>query len=92
LVSNAFEGRRGVPILGMEKFLGADGEVHRLTQRPIGGLPALVIAGRGQGTASASRSVTHGGFDNDPFTLNSILRRILGGEPARAFSARDVQY
>ncbi|MEW6684066.1 MAG: C1 family peptidase [Nitrospirota bacterium] len=92
LVSNAFEGRRGVPILGMEKFLGADEEVHRLVQRSVGGLPALVIAGRGQGAASMSRSTTHEGFDNDPFTLNSILRRILGGEPARAFTARDVQY
>jgi hypothetical protein len=91
LVSNAFEGRRGVPILGMEKFLGADDEVHKVAQRMVGGLPALVIAGRGHGAASTSRSTTHGGFDNDPVTLNSILRRILGAEPVRPFTARDVQ-
>ncbi len=92
LVSNAFEGRREVPILGMERFIGMDDEVTRLAQRTVGGHPALVVSGRGQGSASMSRSSTHEGFDNDPFTLNSILRRILGGEPARAFTARDVQY
>ncbi len=91
LVSNAFEGRRGVPILGMEKFLGADDEVYKVVQRMVGGLPALVIAGRGHGAASTSRSTTHGGFDNDPVTLNSILRRILGAEPARPFTTRDIQ-
>lgn len=91
LVSNAFEGRREVPILGMEKFLAADDEVGRLAQRTVGGHPALVIAGRGHGAASTSRSTTHEGFDNDPFTLNSILRRVLGGEPARAFTARDTR-
>jgi hypothetical protein len=92
LVSNAFEGRRAVPILGMEKFLGADEEVKRLVQRTVGGHPVLVLAGRAQGAASTSKSATHGGFDNDPSTLNSILRRILGGEPARAFTSRDLQY
>jgi hypothetical protein len=92
LVSNAFEGRREVPILGMEKFLEADDEVKRLVQRSVGGHPVLVVAGRGQGSASTSRSSVHGGFDNDPFTLNSILRRIVGAEPARAFTGRDLQY
>jgi hypothetical protein len=92
LVSNAFEGRREVPILGMEKFLDADDDVKRLAQRAVGGHPVLVVAGRGQGAASTSRSTTHEQFDNDPFTLNSILRRILGGEPVRAFTARDLQY
>jgi len=47
LVSNAFEGRREVPVLGMERFLDADEEVKRLVQRTVNGHPALVVAGRG---------------------------------------------
>jgi hypothetical protein len=33
-----------------------------------------------------------GGFDNDPDTLNVVLRRVLGSEPARPFTPCDLQY
>jgi len=39
-----------------------------------------------------SRSDSHGGFDNDPATLNAVLCRILGRKPTRAFTARDLAY
>jgi hypothetical protein len=55
--------------------------------------PTLVVAGepehRGLGP---SRSNSHGSFDNDPDTLNSILRRILGAKPKRKLGPRDLQF
>jgi len=92
LVSNAFEGRRETPLLGMETYLARDPELDALFGPPIDGLPAVVVAGLDQGPGSLSRSSTHGGFDNDPATLNSVLYRILGTDPIRPFTTRDLQY
>lgn len=86
LVSNAFERKRGKPILGMERFVrkleGEDNEpdleIAKLLEKNVDGLPSLVVAGRAGDAASSSTSRTHGGFDNDAATLNSVLRRILG--------------
>src|SRR5262249_1812135 len=63
LVSNAFEDKRGTPLLGMERFITGDAEIKRLLTRPVNGLPALVIAGAGDRPGCVSRSETHGGFD-----------------------------
>lgn len=103
LVSNAFEGRRETPILGMQRFIEQvpgdrvrpDPEVARLFTRAVGRRPALIVAGAGRDDpdpASRSKSDTHGGFDNDEWTMNSILRRILGEEPRRLFTTQDLQY
>jgi hypothetical protein len=101
LVSNAFEGRRGTPLLGMLKFISnragedaniADDTVAQLFTKQVNGAPSLVVAGDAHGPESTSRSETHGGFDNDHDTLNSVLRRILRGEPTRPFTLRDLQY
>jgi hypothetical protein len=101
LVSNAFEGRRETPLLGMQRFVSdgagaetriADADVARLFAGKTGGLPRLVVAGAAAGRFSTSRSDSHGGFDNDKDTLNSVLRRILGDDPQRPFDVRDLQY
>ena len=101
LVSNSFVGKRETPLLGMERFVSdtvsdgggsADPDLNTLFKEKVDGLPSLVVAGRDQGEASRSRSDTHGGFDNDPDTLNSVLRRILGDKPTREFTVRDLQY
>jgi len=103
LVSNAFEGRRETALLGMERFISdrdpafahiADPEIVALCQKQIGGQPSLVVAGVDGGLAGTSRSDSHGGFDNDEWTLNTVLRRILGPrtEPKRVFTMRDLQY
>jgi hypothetical protein len=91
LVSNAFEGRRDTAILGMQRSVEADAELARCFERSIGGLPSVVVAGTGGKPGNVSGSTTHGGFDNDPDTLNSILRRVLGVEPQRLFTTRDLQ-
>jgi len=106
LVSNAFEQQRETAILGMERFISyksqdpneelVDKAVETLFKKNINGWPSLVIAGEGSRQArispSLSRSETHGGFDNDEYTLNSVLYRILGDKPKRPFTLRDLQY
>ncbi|HSF47554.1 MAG TPA: hypothetical protein VLA73_04255, partial [Burkholderiales bacterium] len=106
LVSNAFEGRRESKLLGMERFVSSgssdpnkelvDPELEALFQKKVDGRPSLVIAGEGSQTGklspSLSRSSTHGGFDNDEYTLNSVLYRILDGEPQRPFTVRDLRF
>ena len=111
LVSNAFEGTRGVPLLGMERFVSGRGEMedrflgpnrwaNEFFTKTVDGNASLVVAGNEtldrlpgalQG-ASLSRSESHGGFDNDVDTMNSVLTRILGARPRRFFEVRDLRY
>ena len=97
LVSNACESKRGTPILGMHTFLKGDAALTAAYRKDApDGLPTLIIAGErrepdGQEKAS-SHSSTHGGFDNDTATMNSVLYRILGTTPTRPFSRHDLTY
>lgn len=96
LVSNAFERKRETPILGMEKFIRADSDLDTFFKKEIDGQPSLIIAAPGDNSQAPSPSLsfshTHGGFDNDSYTLNSILFRILNQKPDRIFTERDLQY
>jgi predicted alpha/beta hydrolase family esterase len=99
LVSNSFEGQRYTPLLGMQKSLQRlpdqdppDPDLARLFQTPVGGRPSLVVAGASVNGVIESKSESHGGFDNDEWTLNAVLTRILDHEPERKFTARDLQY
>lgn len=101
LVSNAFEGKRGVPLLGMHTFISEDNQLKQLAAAQVDGRPALVLSsGNRLGTPAvdagiqqgASASRTHGGFDNDPDTMNSVMVRILNGKPVRCFTERDLKY
>ena len=73
LVSNAFEERRGTPIAGMDIHMPA---------RSIEGIAYHLAGAIGRNGRAlqrqASRSTTHGGFDNDPQTMNHVLARIIG--------------
>ena len=101
LVSNAFEGQRCKPLLGMTRFLqgdeqgrrsDVDAELAKLYAKKIDGRPALVISGAHRNPGSACQSVTHGGFDADPDTMNSVLHRILDKAPAKLFTDRDLSF
>lgn len=77
LVSEALERERKTPLLGMTKFV----EKHR----PFGADVKELRLGKTRGWAKgvvdlelASKATTHGGFDNDAATLNSLLRVVLG--------------
>nr|WP_298684551.1 C1 family peptidase [uncultured Dongia sp.] len=79
LVSNAFENERKLPILGMENFKKEAGVT----------LSHFAFADK---ASTETRAKTHGGFDNDPFTMNDILRELLKKAPKRPFSERDLDF
>jgi hypothetical protein len=76
LLSNAFEDRRGEPVLGLEKFLQRDRDLtHCLKDRTIEWVRAPNDAAETSRWASSARH--HGDFDDDAPTLRSTLSRIL---------------
>jgi hypothetical protein len=79
LIFHALEPQRKTPILGLEESLRADGELSRLFGLSGGPGRAEVIWSQTPAgmVDSASRSTTHGGFDDDRATMGSIARRIL---------------
>lgn len=79
LIHHALENERRTPVLGLEDSLRADADIRRFFGLDGGTGRGEVIwsvtdedSGR-----SASRSTTHGGFDEDAPTMNSIVRRVL---------------
>ena len=81
LIHNALEPKSGEPILGLEESLRTD---PRLVKRfGLGGAASqtgsVVWSQTPVTTGSyASRATSHGGFDNDVSTMESIARGILG--------------
>ena len=73
LVSNALERMKQKPILGMERY-----------SKKLSSKAALKIS-YSNGKTGITRSTSHGGFDNDIFTMNAILKRILGKTPQFPF-------
>ena len=89
LVSNAFEDemriplfRGGRPLLGMAKFVRRDPDLQALFHDGADWVEAPNQFG--ERSPQASRASRHGAFDDDPATLRSTLRRILGGTPSQA--------
>lgn len=82
LVSNAFEETLGAEILGMMASAKKIPPIKNLT----------FIQSRDGGRGKRSRSITHGGFDNDPYTLNDVLETILEKKPGRPFTREDLDY
>jgi hypothetical protein len=82
LIHEALESHEEVPILGLEKSVLHDIRLKRLFG--IGGRVTsrddnVVWSTTDESDlAAASKSVRHGGFDDDPLTMNSALRRVLG--------------
>lgn len=81
LIHHALEPEERVPILGLEVSLRADRDLPALFG--LGGKPPgradVVWATTDDRTGrSASWSRSHGGFDNDAPTMNSVLRRVCG--------------
>ena len=85
LVSNSFEDKPGEPILGMQKSMPL--------LDPVPGSTCRIQVSTGADANAMTASTTHGGFpDNDPSTINDILRMILGRRPARPFTEDDLSY
>jgi len=83
LVSNSFEHEgKETPIVGMKKFSKHIKESN--------GKPKIHYSnGR---TGSTTRSRSHGGFDNDPYTMNHVLKSILSKAPSKPFIQEDLDF
>ncbi len=99
LIFYALEDKRSTPILGLEESLRADPDLKQLfclDGKNSG--PGEVVWSESPGDAgrSASRSLTHGGFDDDAPTMNSAARRILNLPDASRIDEyprqRDIAY
>ncbi len=79
LVSRAFERQIGKPLLGMQCY------AKKLTAHP--GMSIHYSNGKKGVTTSTS----HGGFDNDVKTMNTIMSQILGKAPAKPFTKEEMK-
>ncbi len=90
LVSNALERRpepppenpQPKPLLGMEAF-------EKLV-RTVRSKPKFIYSNGVEG--QRTRSSSHGGFDNDTYTMNHVLERVLGKRPKDPFTKEDLDY
>lgn len=85
LVSRAFEDEIPERILGMEKYSVL------IERRKIPRLEIHYSKGNDPG-AKVTASTSHGGFDNDPLTMNHVLRRVLKKKPLKEFTRESLAY
>lgn len=88
LVSRALEEGGIQPLLGLDSSLRADADLRRFFGLDGGGGRAEVVWSDGSPAASPRRSSTsrsHGGFDDDVPTMNSIARRVVGRDSIVGF-------
>ncbi|TYL51157.1 SAV_2336 N-terminal domain-related protein [Agromyces mariniharenae] len=77
LVSTSLEAQRSTPILGMAKFLTNDPELADFF-RGASADGDLVLAPNAVGVRTASAATSHGDFDTDAPTMESVGRRVAG--------------
>lgn len=76
LVRAGFEDERDTPLLGLQESVHADPQVGALLAGPAG--TAIWSPTSGAAADASSLAKSHSSFDNDPVTLGSVMRRILG--------------
>ncbi len=94
LIHRALEPKSQEPILGLETSLRADHVVAArlgLAGQPSREAEVVWSVSEATGGRSASTSRTHGGFDNDRPTMNSVLRRILETDEVVEFPEEAVE-
>ena len=85
LVSKAFEEEIPEEILGMENYC------QKVKRRVIPRLTVHYSKGPVPG-ARVTASETHGGFDNDPLTMNHIMSQVLGKKASKEFTEDSLRY
>ncbi len=83
LVSRAFEEDKGESILGM---------MRHADEVPAHAALEVIVSAGPNGAEQRTTSTTHGGFDNDVPTMNTLLGDVLGKAPVRPFTAGDLDY
>lgn len=82
MVSRSFEDKHEERIAGMAKYARFMPRHPRLE---------IVLANPDR-KQSRSTSSSHGGFDNDAATMNSLLKNILGKQPTAPFTEEELAY
>ncbi|MEQ8205264.1 MAG: hypothetical protein RIA65_03740, partial [Woeseia sp.] len=85
LVSRAFEEvPHPAPVLGMQDYCKSiANRIPKLT---------LHVSDGDVRETRTTKSDTHGGFDNDPATMNSVLKRVVGKKPVHPFTGKSLKY
>ncbi|WP_051427606.1 caspase family protein [Arthrobacter sp. H20] len=91
LVRASFEKEEFTPILGLQECFNADPELLRLfdTEGPAAKAEVIWSVTETGPETRRSTATTHGGFDDNASTMQSIARRITGKKP-KAFGVRTV--
>jgi hypothetical protein len=79
LVSRALERKTGKPLLGMQRF-----------SKKLAKYPGLSV-NYSNGSRGVTTSTSHGGFDNDANTMNTIMTRILKKAPEKPFTGEEMK-
>jgi hypothetical protein len=79
LVSRAFERTGPKPLLGMNRYA---------KKLKFKGLRQYISKGSG----TVTQSTSHGGFDNDMFTMNSVMKKILRQKANKPFTQAELKY
>jgi hypothetical protein len=101
LVSHSFEGLRRRPILGLHRSIRKDAALCGLYGLGADGHPdpeATPLAelqfsyARDKAENPLTRALAHGAFDNDPKTMSTVLRRVVGADDATGLGEADFPY
>lgn len=79
LVSRALERQTDKPLLGMQRY-----------SKKLNAYPGMSIH-YSDGKKGVTTSTSHGGFDNDAKTMNTIMTQILEKAPAKPFTKIEMQ-
>jgi hypothetical protein len=87
LVSRALEGPSAAHILGLEESVRDDADTASLfgLRSTAGSGDVVWSVSENPSGPYASRSTTHGGFDNDPATMNAVCERVRGTAPLEGY-------
>ncbi|MFH8248822.1 caspase family protein [Microbacterium sp. B2969] len=85
LVRASFEPAQGTPILGLAKCIAEDDEISGFF---AGGKHEVVYSPSKKPVPDDSEALSHGDFDDDPPTMDSVVQRITGLPPKQGFPAK----
>lgn len=82
LIRASLEKEEKAEVLGLQECIRRDDDLAKLLRQPGSSSKGEVMwsVTVGGGPFSSTRSESHGGFDNDDWTMNSLARRILDRE------------
>jgi hypothetical protein len=87
LISHGLEHDLNAEILGLEDSIKKD----KALARSLGiGAPSANARVVWSITKGESESTSHGAFDDDPPTMTSVARRVLGGEPKQKYPEKEI--